>query len=164
MNINFMKFKEVLKLPDFRIDYNIFCDREYTKFINENKPEGVQLIGHEQWVTRYGGDYYYNFDILEVGGNSGFYALQIAKFIMNFDKIFLIGFDFYAENGQVHYYGDDAYNQSESKWNYKFLIKHMTSPRGTVEDFKKIKNWGKGIYNLNPKSKLTLFPFAEKVN
>jgi hypothetical protein len=165
-----MVINDTIDIQDkVKIDFNIYKDLSYAKRMNERIlkkiiPSDMVTIGH--WshalpITHYG------YDHNQIGGtdfiHTGAYAVCIADRIMNYDNIYLIGFDYNTDdNGNIHYYSkgnakSDYYNnETEAHMIKRAFLKNA------VRDYDKYKYWSYDkIYNLNPNSKLKKFRFKE---
>ncbi len=145
MTINF--YHELSITPE----YNIYQDGTYKEYIEKgklcisNKTTVISLKEQACYRTNY---YFIQNDMILPGTHTGFVALQIADKILNPDKIFLIGFDYYKDNGKIHYYSDGLTKIQK--------IRYASAFKGMLRDFKKC-SWNKErIINLNPKSLLKL--------
>jgi len=141
---------------DSRIDYQIFADSFFSEWIRDHPIQDARiLIGNKE---RKDGrmDYYFDFmDSVSEGFHTGYHALQIAE-LLGFDEVYLVGFDYYEEDGKIHYYEGEhgtEITDAEKAGMRKLLDKW-------VVDFDKHK-WKAMIYNCNPKSKLKKFPYKE---
>jgi len=79
---------------------------------------------------------------------TGLLALNLA-IQMNFKKIFLLGYDFYHDNGRVHWHEDYPHHLRYPET--KFIKK--------AKKFVFFHPWYKKIWNCNPKSNLDTFKF-----
>lgn len=118
-----------------KYDYNVYCDMVYHKYVDKS----VKQIA-PSFLKSDVPDYTFNFDKV---GNSGQVALYIAQFIFNFDRIYLIGFDFYNMNGSTHFDEDGVVKD----YPFELMMKQF---EGILWDYEK-------IVNLNPFSRLKLF-------
>lgn len=83
------------------------------------------------------------------GGGAGCTALHTA-ILLGGNPIYLLGYDYYEDNG-CHF---DEYDESRNDKNlYHFSIEG-------VEHIGR-QNWIPKIYNCNPRSRLTCFPYAD---
>lgn len=148
MAINF--FHE-LNLP---VHYNIYQDGIYKEYLENQMiqiPFGTALISLKEQACSRTEYYFSQNDMIIPGTHTGFVALQIADKILNPDKIFLIGFDYYMENERIHYY--DKYFNEFGKLQ---RLRYASAFKGMLGDFTKVQ-WNKErIFNLNPNSKLKL--------
>lgn len=135
-------------------DYNIYQDYAYKVYIEMGTikiPDKTRLIGLKEQVS-YRTDYYFiQNEVIMAGTHSGFIALQIADKILNPDRIYLIGLDYYKENDKIHYY--DKYF---SEFTEIMKLRYCSAFEAELNDFRKIR-WNKErIINLNPKSRLRI--------
>lgn len=97
-------------------------------------------------------------EVIQDSDNTGLKGLVIAKRIMGFDKVYLIGFDFTTVNGQSHFYGDEV-GHDKKYYEQNHLNSHLKNLPGMVEQFDRLKDTD-GVYNCNKNSALTLFKYA----
>jgi hypothetical protein len=89
--------------------------------------------------------------------STGIAAINLA-IQMRAHKIYLLGYDFYMKKDEegkeinAHFFPDLPHHKG-SITSYKMLKK--------VDKFKPLEEWRHKIFNLNPKSKLKLFPFMD---
>lgn len=153
---------------DVRIDYLIYNDPKMIpvikKLVKKNElPQSVKVIsfGNSQCDRT---DYCYrnsHFGCVD-SDNTGLKALLLAKEVMNFDKIFLIGYDFHTNliNGieVSHFQGDPIGH--DTKFPVRSLLdQHFKRLKDMVFQFEIIKNIA-GIYNCYKNSKLRKFEYA----
>ena len=141
---------------DTRLDYLIYSD----PFFIENHrsmaiPENCKVIGYQRFHSERT-DYIFNFNEIQMGFHSGFYALQIAE-LLGFSEIYLIGYDYcYGDDGKLHYYegnGKVGITDGEKSLYSKEMNKGLW-----LKDFEH-KNWRVPIFNCNPDSCLNKFEF-----
>ncbi len=99
--------------------------------------------------------------------DSGHHCLQIATRWMNFDKIYLIGYDYTHQEGEVHYYKPDddfdymaryeayLFTKALRKWKYP-NCNHKIMRHCRCKPSEMFKKWD--VVNLSQISKLDLFP------
>jgi len=141
-----------------RIDYNIFSDSTYSNFISLGcLNEKIDLIGFKNNIKSAGDrvDYFYDWGNVLPGGHVGFSALQIAV-KMDFDNIYLIGFDYNNDGDYLHYYADHYISDFRKK---VYTERYFES---FLKDFDLIE-WNNNIFNLNQTSRLKKFEFRENV-
>ena len=152
-------------LPEnVRIDYLIYNDPKMIPVIkNLELPESIKVIsfGNSSCERT---DYHYRNSHLncEDSDNTGLKALLLAKEVMNFDKIFLIGYDFHTNviNGieVSHFQGDPIGH--DTKFPVRSLLdQHFKRLKDMVFQFEIIKNMT-GIYNCYKNSRLRKFEYA----
>lgn len=83
------------------------------------------------------------------GGGGGCTALH-AAILLGGDPIYLLGYDYYEDNGRHFDHYDPTRNEPDL---YSFS-------RGGVEHIA-AQDWIPRIYNCNPRSRLTAFPFVD---
>ena len=134
-----------------KVDWCIWNDRQwYLKWGEEVKRTGAEL-----WSTTTG--YPPEVNILNVETkSSGASAIFLALWL-GYKEIHLIGYDFQSQNGQPNFHKDYTRVTHEKAW-YQ---------RHWLPDFEKIAQYanrnGIKILNLNPQSKLTVFPYLESL-
>ena len=87
------------------------------------------------------------------GGGAGCTALHTA-ILLGGNPIYLLGYDYYQDNG-IHF---DEYDESRNGNNF-YSLSYGTSLDG-VEHLAR-QDWAPTIYNCNPKSRMTVFPFID---
>ena len=90
--------------------------------------------------------------------NIGLKALCLARRLLCFDHIYLVGFDFYTVNGVSHFCGDEV-GHKKKYMDDAHLRGHINRLSSMPEQFEKIAHWD-GIYNCNRESALTIFPYG----
>lgn len=169
-DFDFNGLDEVIKIcinnafADTRIDYLVYNDGSFVKYMKNNSiPEGIKIIGEANNpypVT----DYYYRNNHIQCTSrdNTGLKALMIAKTIMNFDEVYLIGFDFHTRevNGkrQSHFYGDE-YGKHKKYPEYQQVNDHFIQLPKMLEQFNRIPEM-KNVYNCYKESSLKRFPYG----
>ena len=140
-----------------RIDYQIYSDNFFIEW-NKKYPieDHIVLISHEKKSCERT-DFSYDWDDIVEGFHTGFYALQVAV-QLGFTEIYLIGFDYYDDNGKLHYY-EGKFNTSLLPIERKFFLRQLHSGR-LIADFDRI-DWPVKIYNCNTKSQLKRFDFKK---
>jgi len=101
-------------------------------------------------------DFYFD-DSIKLGDHSGFRALQIATLVMGYDETYLIGYDYYDDGEQVHYFGDEMHKYKLG-WD-DFFLNRKERYKIWLSDFDTIDWSDHDIYNCNSKSELKLFEF-----
>lgn len=95
--------------------------------------------------------------------DTGLKAILLAKNIMKYENIFLIGFDFYTKeiNGVKvsHFHGDDV-GKGKKYHSQTNLDNHIKRLSVFIERYEKIKNI-EGVFNCNSESALKVFPFKQ---
>ncbi len=166
MSVNSFDFKSLPKdikiiavnrcfVDNINIDYQVFTDPFFKKWTTENMIKDRRILIGPWHIDFDRTDYYYEFEnhIYE-GFHTGYHALQIAQ-LLGFEKIYLIGYDYY-ESGLLHYYeNNDSTEITELE---KQSIRNSFTK--WINDFNKIK-WNAKIYNCNPKSELKKFIYQE---
>jgi hypothetical protein len=133
-----------------KVHWCIWVDRTWwTKW-----GEAVRKTGTEMWTVRE--MYPSHVNVLPVKvSNSGAAAIHLAMHL-GFNEIHLIGFDFTCVNGEPNFHSDYTRVTHSPKWYVDTWGK----------DFQRIADLatekGVKIFNLNPQSNLTLFPFLEQ--
>jgi len=153
---------------NIKIDYTVYADIPAIRVMEKLNNMG-QVIG--LYNSRQAGLTNYTFTynqimrkgtIVKDSDNVGYKALVIAKLIMMFDAIYLIGYDFCSVtiNGKKvsHHYGDsvgpDKKFYDDTQLNYHFgRLKNM------IIEFNNLTERS-NIFNCNRNSLLKLFPFA----
>jgi len=94
------------------------------------------------------------------GNNSGFGALMLA-ILLGANPIYLLGYDFDCSFKQTHFHtGYQSKSETTDEKVYHDQLTKLESFRKMFEKFAgRIRNLGISVYNLNPNSKLTCFPF-----
>ena len=89
-------------------------------------------------------------------------GVVIAKHIMGFNKVYLIGFDFNTVvvdgKKQSHFYGDEV-GHDKKYYEQNHLNSHYKRLPQMVQEFDRIKDKN-NIFNCNKHSALTLFQYA----
>jgi hypothetical protein len=149
-------------------NYMVYYDVEVMKWYNEHgKKYGTTLISFKDNACEHT-DYTYMVKGVDVFFcDSGCHALQIASNIMNFDNIYLIGYDYYSDNGKLRYY-DEKEPSQEDRTRYEKVIferalhkyahpqcNHKDLHECTCERSNPFKCGN--IFQLNPRSKLDIF-------
>jgi len=161
-----MVVNDTVHLP-VKTDFNIYQDISYAGRLNERmlkKQVDREMITIGHWSnalpnTNYG------YDHNQIGGtnfrHTGAYALAIADSIMNFDIIYLIGFDYNTDdNGSIHYYSKGTTESDYYKNDMDAMMTKRAFLKNAVHDFNIYSKWSYDrIYNLNPKSRLKKFQF-----
>lgn len=100
--------------------------------------------------------------VINDSDNTGIKGIVIAKHIMQFDKVYLIGFDFKIEiidgKKQSHFYGDEV-GKDKKYYEINHLNSHYKRLPQMVKEFDRLKNVD-NIFNCNKNSALTLFSYA----
>ena len=151
-----------------RIDYSIYSDIPAVRVMEKLNNLG-KVIG--LYNSRKAGftDYTFTYNQIMRGGtivndndNAGYKALVIAKIIMKFDKIFLVGFDFTTaiiDGVKVsHHYGDTV-GPNEKYFDDIQLKHHFGRLKNMIIEFNRLTDKS-NIYNCNRDSLLKLFPVA----
>lgn len=147
-----------------RVDYMIYNDLSFLKMLKNLKiPEGVKIIGY---VNNPSKKMHYGYRLSDLKcvsdfSNTGLKALLIAKNIMRFDEIYLIGFDFHTRKvsgkQQSHFFGDDiGHNRKYPE--KRMLNDHFERLKGMVCEFEVIKE-RENVYNCYKDSKLKIFSY-----
>ena len=89
------------------------------------------------------------------GSNSGHAALNLA-ICLGANPIYLLGYDFYHEKGRSHYHS--GYPRSQRPDTVQAFLKFFNDIKP------EIRRHGTNVVNLNPKSKLRIFPFDKIEN
>lgn len=146
-------FIDVLKAMDLGNVKNIICFR--SSFFNK----GLNFQGEVYGYTH--SDLSQKI-VIKDSDNTGIKGLVIAKQIMNFDKIYLIGFDFNTlmvdGKKQSHFYGDEV-GHGKKYYEQNHLNSHLKRLPQMIEEFNRIRDT-KNIFNCNKHSALTLFQHA----
>ncbi len=152
-----------------KIDYLVYGDKEFVpkfkKMANRDQLEGVNIISNMNFPPN---REHYDFtldDFSQVGfivshsDNTGLKALIIAKHIMKFDKVYLIGFDFHTRlvdgKEQSHFIGDLT-GQDEKYIDEMMVRDHFKRLTVMINQFNIITDTT-GIYNCYKESSLTKF-------
>ena len=88
-------------------------------------------------------------------GNSGFSAINLA-FLLGAKRIFLIGFDMECVDGKHNWHKYHPNEARQDIYQTSFLPKFMRAKKETEQA---LADAGVQVFNLNPNSKLKLFPF-----
>jgi hypothetical protein len=133
---------------EIKADYQIFTDKVIGEDLKAVRfKDGRKIIGNIENIDGQADYYFSQFEHLYSCLHTGAYALQIAK-ILGFDKTYLIGFDYTRyPNGKDYSY------KKRSQYTYKNSGQRLWK---FIEDFKKFK--AKGVYQLNPESRLKKYP------
>ena len=156
-----MYFDDGYKIvPNFMIYY----DRNMIKVMKKmNIPKSVQIISYNNSMIP-GCHFHYRLGDIKkcrMQDNIGKKALVLAKEIMGFDKIFLIGFDFYTKkiNGNIssHLQGEKIGigQKYVNKQHFETHLKRLNKRPGEFEVIKDFEN----VFNCNPKSALKYYGF-----
>jgi len=96
----------------------------------------------------------------DTGTSTGMKCVAICAFLMRYNKVFLVGFDYYTseKDGKVamHYHPDDEYYPSDRV--LQTQLKHM---KQHLLDWECVDWSNAPVYNLNKNSALRVFPFAQ---
>lgn len=94
--------------------------------------------------------------------NTGLKSLIIARNILGFEKIYLVGFDFYTVNvnGKLksHFYGDEVGHNKKYECDMNLKNHYARLPK-MIAQFDKVADMP-FVYNCNQKSELGLYPHA----
>jgi hypothetical protein len=115
-------------------------------FIIERNIDTFELSGNMTTLSRKVGR---SFSDGWFGGGAGCTALHTA-ILLGGDPIFLLGYDYYENNGS-HF---DEYDESRNE-------KNLYSVSFESIDYLGRQSWLPKIYNCNPKSRVKCFPFAD---
>lgn len=146
-----------------KIDYLVYNDNAFVRWWKANSiPEGIKVIGEANNPYPKTDYYFRNENIGCVSrDNTGLKAIMIAKKIMNFDEIYLIGFDFHTKeiNGkkQSHFYGDE-YGENKKYPEFQQVQDHYKHLPKMLEQFDRFPDM-QGIYNCNEDSSLKKYPY-----
>jgi hypothetical protein len=133
-----------------KVDWCIWSDRQWWVKWGEQ----VRQTGAELWTIR--GMYPPDVHVLSVQtSNSGAAAIWLAMHL-GYKEIHLIGYDFECVNGQPNFHKDYNRVTHERAWYQKMWLKDFQ----LIDEY--AREIGIEILNLNPQSKLTLFPFLEQ--
>jgi hypothetical protein len=145
-----------------RVDYCFYNDPYFSERVDVQKlSEKMMVICTDSGFAVSGVSYKCSHDffmklghhVLHGHGNTGAKAIIIAKKIMQFDKIYLIGIDGKCdENGQSHFHGDEKYG------NLIEIHKRDLSERFHME-FDSIKNTCENVFNCYRESAVKAFPY-----
>lgn len=146
-------------------DWNVYRDLKYQVRLEERilskkfDRKKTKIIGYSENLTRFA-DYFYTWthfngiNFLHTGAD----CLYICSHIMQYDKIYLVGYDYNAEGKAVHYYAnDDPLSDYYFNDNNRDIFRRALFRNGP-HDFNRCE-WPDTIINCNPKSKLTKFKF-----
>lgn len=146
-----------------RIDYLVYNDNSAVRLLKKIKlPEGVKVIGEANNPCPLA-DYYFRNESFncESRDNTGLKAIMIAKNLMNFDEIYLIGFDFHTKeiNGkkQSHFYGDE-YGEHKKYPEFQQVQDHFNHLPKMLAQFDRFPDMD-NIYNCYKESSLKKFPY-----
>lgn len=160
------------------IDYLVYRDCCFIDVLKEMSAKG-QLLHVKNIICfrstfynkdlNYKGDFYgfthsdlSQKEVINDNDNTGIKGLVIAKRIMGFDRVYLIGFDFTTQTvdgkKQSHFYGDEV-GHGKKYYEQMHLDSHYDRLPQMIGEFNRIKDV-EGIYNCNKNSALTLFPYA----
>ena len=179
-NFRFDKLKDVLyfgvnfqflNLTDYgqyvKLDYQLYTDKAFSDLSINMDFGNTKLIGHkpirpnDSNLLSKKADYWFNKTIIKTERDSCYYAIEICHDIMNFDNIYIIGLDAY-KNWHFHYWLDEfvmndiSYSLQE---NQKKMIEKVQFKK-MLKYYKELKDY-KNVYNLNPNSKIKVFPFKD---
>lgn len=159
---------------DVKIDYLVYRDCCFIDVLKGMDLSNVKnIICYRSAFQKKGIDFdgeYYGYshsdlsqkNVIKDSDNTGIKGLVIAKHIMNFDKVYLIGFDFTTEmvdgKKQSHFYGDEV-GHDKKYYEQNHLNSHYKRLPSMVNEFKRIKNID-NIFNCNKTSALKLFRYA----
>lgn len=141
---------------DTRIDYQVITDPFMLEWFNRFTINDNRILIAPSHFSNARIDAYYEYEnhIYE-GFHTGYHALQVAQYL-GFEEIYLIGYDYYDVCGKLHYY--------EGKYETEITEKEKEAINSSfykwIKDFDKI-DWDSDIYNCNPDSLLTKFPYKE---
>jgi len=149
-DFNFSKIKDMTiiainnSLPDIKIDYMIYNDIAFLRILKTMEiSEGMKVIGYAKSQYKNKADYFYrDEDVFPCinDDNTGLKGIVIAKNIMDFKDIYLIGFDFNTvqKDGRErsHFYGDDIGHKKKYIDDSMFRS-HITICRKWLNNLKK---------------------------
>lgn len=96
----------------------------------------------------------------DTGTSTGMKCVAICAFLMRYDKVFLIGFDYYTseKEGEIamHYHPDSEYYPSD-----RVLQTQSKRMKQHLLDWDCVDWSSAPVYNLNKDSALRVFPFAQ---
>ena len=151
------------QMADMIIYYDKVMKRHYLKHVIG---DSVKLVGHrkaegstiDSTVPRC--DYWYNVVSDVEFGDSGYMSLQMADKIMDFDEIFLIGYDYKIE-GKSYHHNEEVSSEKDINGFIRTSILKVLPRYDTIK-------WNNRIYNCNFESNLKLFeyklPYKENNN
>jgi hypothetical protein len=174
------------QLLDLKFDYLIHSDRDVALWYDVIKPASivVSMLGNRAGCTSY--DFWK--DEIMLGKHTPFYALQLA-IILGCDPIYLVGFDYYSDFEEKHYYErwgkwathadrdivwkhdkfktfltevvqKDYYEIQDFCYKDKIYYDEVTEyKKSAVSDFDKLHT-DKHIYNTNKYSRLSKYDYA----
>lgn len=146
-------FIEILKSMDLSNIKNILCFR--SSFYNKGLDFKGEIYGytHSDLSQKI---------VIKDSDNTGIKGVVIAKHIMGFSKVYLIGFDFNLimvdGKKQSHFYGDEV-GHDKKYYEQNHLNSHYKRLPQMVQEFNRITDVS-NIYNCNKHSALTLFQYA----
>ena len=133
-----------------RIDYSIYYDKEWKEYYNKFDKLDRELIGFETHLSKHTK---YSYDTIMIPfSDSGFHALYLASEIMNFQAIYLVGYDYYKVGGMWHPYKDDFIDDRLDKKKLEIL-------QNQIDKYSSVE-WSNTIFNCNKDSALKVFPFG----
>lgn len=150
-----------------RVDYVVYYDEIVESQIRDY-PKNYKSIGFEKLGQKPNADYYAtiheDIDFLD----TGFHTLQIATKIMQFDQIFLIGYDYKRINDKQHYYNSAEDNRHlYDAWmftvaRHRYSHKDCRCTAEIINDGKCKCKYdpyfaGYKVYNLSPDTALDCF-------
>jgi hypothetical protein len=151
------------KKRGIKTEYMIFYDYDFSRALkNYCLPESVTVICSNKALIP---NAHYQYRAKRIGvkqeDNIGKKALVIAHDVMQFDEIYLIGYDFTTEqvDGKEvsHFFGDPVGHDKKYIEDMK-VRDHFKRLPEMVKQFDDISHY-KNVYNLNKDSLLKVYPF-----
>jgi len=164
VNDSMYDFKSGKYFKGIKPDFLIYNDISAIREIKKMKIPGTKIIG-------FGNHHFpgcsYLYRLSEVGGidstNTGLKALMIAKNIMQFDEIYLIGFDFKTrktkKGKERSHFNGDRVGKNEKYLSQAGLDHHIATLESMPKEFEVLQD-REGIFNCYKHSRLTLFQFG----
>lgn len=137
-------------IPQYMI-YMDVCERDF--IVKNGLREGIILITYKDNACDRV-DYFYDKSTVQMdGATTVYYALQIGE-ILGYREQYLIGVDMQpGASGQIRYVGDHKITPFDRK---EYIEKNF---KAMIASFDK-REWKTPIFNCNPNSKLTKFPYG----
>ncbi len=165
--VNFQYLNKTKYGKNIKLDYQIYTDKIFSDMSKHMDFGKTKLIGHKPHIEgdtnllSEKADYWFNEKVIKTERDTCHYAIQICHDIMNFDNIYVIGLDAYA-NGYLHYWKDEiilnnikyVIHENERRMIENVQFKKMLKYYDELKDYK-------NVYNLNKESKILSFPYKE---
>ena len=150
----------------FPPDYMVYFDRNMQRVIPNMKiTRRTKVIGYNENQSR---PCDYLFRMLDIkpecrdSDNIGMKVVALCKKVFDFDKIFLIGFDFTHREYTSHYQGETIGKEGKYVNQQKFENHKKNLTDVFPKQFERISHF-ENVFNLNKESRLKIFPYLDKV-